>query len=430
MKLLIHTVYFTDPFQLIKRTAFSFVWIFVFCSSVYCQPRKTPYVILISFDGFRYDYVSKFDAPNFKSFIKKGTQAEGLIPSFPSKTIPNHYTIVTGLYPGHHGLVDNTFYDPERKEIFEMKIPKRRIDPYYYGGVPLWKLAQQHGLKSASFFWVGSELPQPNMHPDYYFPYHEATPDTVRLQQVLTWLRLPESERPNFITLYFSSPDHEGHTYGPSSEETKNAVLRADKILGTLMNELQTINLPVNVIVVSDHGMHELKTQSETFIFLDEILNPADTTIKIANGGTQAHIYIQDNRKIDSIYTALKRNAKNFSVYKQKEFPARWHYANQRSGDLLITAHPGYYIRDRDRKKILATLQPGAKFGAHGYDGLEVKDMSGIFYAQGPNIQVGKKIAAFQNIHIYPFIAKILNLTTPQIDGDGRVLEGVFVIGK
>jgi alkaline phosphatase D len=410
-----------------KRISFSFVCIVLLCPFVYGQKKNTPYVVLISFDGFRHDYVEKFNAVNFKSFMKKGTQAEALIPCFPSKTFPNHYSIVTGLYPGHHGLVDNTFYDPAREEFYEMKIRKRVTDKYYYGGVPLWRLARQQGLKSASFFWVGSESQDSDLNPDYYHQYDESIPDTVRVQQVLTWLRLPESERPHFITLYFSSPDHEGHLYGPSSDQAKKAVLRADEILGIFMHELEKIKLPVNVITVSDHGMLGLKKIPETYIFLDEILNIKDSTIKIANGGTQAHLYVEDDLRRDSIYMVLKRHAKNFSVYSQQDFPSEWHYSTQRSGDILITANPGYYIIDKKREKFLATVQSGTDFGVHGYDPRSVKDMLGIFYAYGPNIKAEKKIPAFQNIHIYPLVAKILNLSIPPIDGDAKILENIYV---
>jgi predicted AlkP superfamily pyrophosphatase or phosphodiesterase len=390
-----------------------------------CQP--TPYVILVSFDGFRHDYVEQVNAPNFKAIMKQGAHADGLIPCFPSKTFPNHYSIVTGLYPGHHGLVDNTFYDPKRSELYEMKNRKRTTDPYYFGGTPLWRLARQDGLKSASFFWVGSELSQPDLRPDYYFPYDESISDSIRIAQVVQWLKLPESERPHFITLYFSSPDHEGHSFGPASNETKKAILRSDALLGTLLNKIRQIPLPVNIIIVSDHGMEELRELPETYIFLNEILNRNDATIKVANGGTQSHLYFQDPTRVDSVYSSLKAKAKNYSVYKREDFPKRWHYDAPRAGDLLITANPGFYIVDRERTQWLSQLEPGSAFGAHGYDPVMTKNMRGIFYAVGPNIKAGKKVKAFENIHIYPLIASILGLTTPAIDGDAKVLESILI---
>ena len=388
--------------------------------------QETPYVILISFDGFRFDYVEKFDLPNFKAIARNGTSAEALIPSFPSKTFPNHYTIVTGLYPGHHGLVDNNFYDPDRKEIYEMRNRQIVMNPHYYGGTPLWKLAREQGIKSAWFFWVASDLPQDHRHPDFYFRYDESVADTIRIQQEIDWLKLPEKERPHFISLYFSSPDHEGHTYGPSSEENRRAVLRSDHLIGTFMEELKKINLPVNVVIVSDHGMEELAKLPDTYIFLGEIMNRNDRTVTVVNAGTHSHVYLNDKTQIDSVYEALKSKAQHYTVLKRKEFPARWHYDTPRAGDLLITAEPGFFLVDQERQKYLSSLWPGSSFGTHGYDPAATKNMRGIFYAVGPNIKSGKQIPAFENIHIYPFIAKILGLTTPKVDGSLKVLENII----
>lgn len=399
----------------------------IYSNIAFGQSREKPYVVLISFDGFRFDYAEKFDAPNFKSIMRQGVKAEGLIPSFPSKTFPNHYSIITGLYPGNHGLVDNRFYDPERQEYYEMKNRKRVTDPYYYRGVPLWKLARQHGVRSASMFWIGSELSQPDLRPDYYFEYNEALHDTVRIQQILSWLRLPEKERPHFITLYFSSPDHEGHLFGPSSEETKQAVLRADRNLGTIMRGLKETKLPVNLIVVSDHGMEELKTNPESYIFLDEILNRGDTTVRISNAGTQAHVYLTNKNQVDSLSRILKQSSGKYSVFRNEDFPKHWHYKTPRAGDLLITAAPGHYIVDAQRKSFLAELRLGNTIGVHGYDPVTTKNMKGIFYAIGPNIKAHTAIPAFENIHIYPFIAEILGLPIPAIDGKLEVLKPILV---
>jgi alkaline phosphatase D len=390
------------------------------------QPKDNTYVLLVSFDGFRFDYAEKFNAPNFKSIAKKGSRAEGLIPSFPSKTFPNHYTIVTGLYPGNHGLVDNVFYDPGREEFYSLKNRERVTDPYYYRGTPLWQLARQHGIKSASMFWTGSELPQPDLHPDYHYAYQESMPDSIRIQQVLSWLKLPADKRPRFITLYFSSPDHEGHEYGPDGIQTKNAVLRADANLGMILKGLEQIQLPVNVVIVSDHGMEELKPVADSYIFLDEILDHKNASVKIANGGTQAHLYVKSQKVADSLYSAIKRSP-GFTVLRQRDFPERWHYNDPRAGDLLIVARPGFYIVDQPRKTYIRKLPLGHSKGAHGYDAQATRTMHGIFYAFGPNVRAGKVIPAFQNIHIYPFMAEILGLPIPRIDGDLEVLEPILI---
>ncbi|MEO5980419.1 MAG: ectonucleotide pyrophosphatase/phosphodiesterase [Chryseolinea sp.] len=401
-------------------------FLFLYLSGVtqlYAQSDNS-YVLLVSFDGFRHDYVSAFGAPHFKSLMKEGAYAKALIPCFPSKTFPNHYTLVTGLYPGHHGLVDNAFYDPARKVFYSMKNRERVADPYFYGGKPIWQLAKEHGIKSASYFWAGSEVPL--THPDYYYPYNELVPDTARIAEVLCWLKLPLDQRPHFVALYFSSPDHEGHLYGPSAEETKRAVLHADELLGMLMAGIAKTKLPINLIVVSDHGMKELKKEESTYIFLPELFNVNDTTIKVSNGGTQAHLYLNRKNNTDSLYSFLKAKSENFVVMKKEDFPKRWHYDNPRSGDIIIIANEGFYISDRDRASFVKTLKKNETFGVHGYDPSETKDMWGIFYAKGPNIKKGIVIEPFQNIHVYPLMARILGLPLPPIDGSVDALNLIY----
>ena len=394
---------------------------------VRAQQDNVPYVILISFDGFRNDYSKLFGLPNFQSFAKDGAESEGLIPSFPSKTFPNHYTLVTGLYPGNHGLVDNSFYDPDRSEYYAMKAKDRVRDPYYYSGTPLWKLAKDNNIRSASFFWVGSELPKEDLRPDYYYPYDESIADTLRVDQVIQWLNLPASERPHFITLYFSSPDHESHLFGPESNEARAAAMNADGLLSRLTMGVKKTGLPVNMIFVSDHGMLAMKNEPATYIFLDEIMDINKRQVKYSVGGTQAHLYVNTDAQRDSLYKVLKNKAKKFSIRRQEEFPPHWHYNDVRSGDLLITANPGYYIVEKNRSKFEASRKRGSTFGAHGYDALLVPQMRGIFMAQGPNIKAGLKIPAFENIHVYPLIAKILNLPLPEIDGRFEVLEKIYM---
>lgn len=400
-----------------------FLLILALCwGSAHAQKKDRPYVILVSFDGFRHDYVSNYDLPNFKSFIKKGASSEGLIPSFPSKTFPNHYTIVTGLYPGNHGLVDNSFYDKATGKVFTTGKRDMVENPDFYGGTPLWQLAQQQGVLSASYFWVGSEAPVQGWHPAYYSIYDHEFPNENRIDSVLYWLGLPQDKRPNFITLYFSLVDDQGHNVGPNSIELGKTLHTADSLLGYLMSGLKKINLPVNVILVSDHGMTELKREEKIWITLSDYINTADSSLILVNSGTHVHLYTFNR---DSVYRALKAKEKNFTVYKKDLMPSKWHYNHERVGDVLILANPGFQLQITHRKRDLS--RPGTTvFGNHGFDPYVMKDMYGIFYAMGPNIKPGKRIPSFDNIHIYPFIAKILDLSIPKVDGDIRVLEGLY----
>lgn len=388
--------------------------------------QDTPYVIMVSFDGFRHDYVARYDLPNFRAFLERGSQARGLLPSFPSKTFPNHYSLVTGLYPGHHGLVNNEFFDPDRREYYSMDVVERLRDPYYYGGTPLWRLAHEHNIRTASYFWVGSEIPGEGQHPDYCFPYDEEVPFSARVDQVLAWLKLPERDRPHFITLYFSSPDHEAHLYGPNSEQVAAALLDVDAMLGKLMAGIDESGLPVNVILVSDHGLKELEFRDETFIFLDEIMDVNNRSIVFVNAGSQVHFYLRDGTQRDSLAAALKVHASNFDVVRAGHFPRRWNFEHKRSGDLLLVAHPGYYFRNGNRKSYMKKRTYAAKFGVHGYDPDVEADMMGIFYACGPNIRPGITLPAFRNVHVYPLMARILGLDTPPIDGKFRVLKAIY----
>jgi predicted AlkP superfamily pyrophosphatase or phosphodiesterase len=415
----------TGPTLIMKRIIF-FLPFLLLCILLNAQQNSAPYVILVSFDGFRHDYVKNFNPPSFNAFIAKGSQAESLIPSFPSKTFPNHYTLVTGLNPGNHGLVDNSFYDRQRKEEYGKLKKNLVVDPYYYGGVPLWELAKRNGMKSASYYWVGSEMSDEARRPDYYFPFDDTGDPQARVDQVINWLKLPESERPHLITLYFSSPDHEGHDFGPGAEQTRIAILKADTLLGKLMAGVESTKLPVNVILVSDHGMHELTVKEETYVFIDELIDRKNPSVKVVNSGTQTHLYFSDLKKRDSVYAALKAKEKDVRVLKKEDFPERWHYQNDRAGDLLVLAMPGHYIRAGSRDSFLKSASIGSKVGEHGYDPELTTDVRGIFYAQGPNIKSGITLVPFQNIHVYPLIAKILGLPLPPIDGKEEVLDRLY----
>lgn len=398
--------------------------LFFFLLAVFCvqaQHEQTPYVIMVSFDGFRHDYVERFNLSNFKKLISKGAAAEALIPSFPSKTFPNHYTLVTGLYPGNHGLIDNEFYDPAQKKLYAIKNRQMVEDPSFYGGIPLWQLAQQQGMRAASFYWVGSEAKILGSFPDYYKLYDAKIKNEERVEQTINWLKLPEAQRPHFISLYFSLVDHEAHNTGPTSEETQKVLHTADSLMGMLMDKVQTIKLPVNIIVVSDHGLHEMKREEKVFVHVNKLIDTKNPSVVFANAGSQAHFY---TKNVDSLHAVLKAQERNFKVYKQSEFPERWHYKHIRSGDVLIVAEPGTYFLTEPRD--LGKWEGKGNFGEHGYDPALTKDVNGIFYAMGPNIKQGIKLKPFENIHVYPFVAKILGLKIPEIDGDVKVLERIY----
>jgi predicted AlkP superfamily pyrophosphatase or phosphodiesterase len=416
----------------ISKKHFSLFILLVISVSAFAQKNgktpsgSVPYLVMVSFDGFRYDYAEKYDTKNIKKFIKKGAAAEMMQPSFPSKTFPNHYTLITGLYPGHHGLVDNTFYDKGRDAFYSIRQKDKVADPYYYGGLPLWQLVQQNNMKSASYFWVGSEAPIGGEYPTYYHKFDDTIPHVKRINAVFDWLKLPEAERPHLMTIYFSMVDTQGHEYGPNGEKTKQAVMEADSLVGMLMAGLKKVDLPVNVILVSDHGMYEMQNKPEYFIYQEDLLDGLSKDDFIfVNNSTHANIFIKNKAKEDEIYQAIKVKESHFRLYKKADIPAKLHFnEHPRIGDLFFVAEAGYsfYSKEALAKK----PETRSVWGVHGFDPTVTPEMGAIFYAKGPNIKKGKKLPTFENIHVYPFVAAILGITPPKIDGDIKVLEGIL----
>lgn len=409
------------------------LFLFLFTTSLYAQDttqhilpnrsnskkqQKKPYVILISADGFRFDLADKYQATRLIALRNKGVQAEYMMPSYPSLTFPNHYSIVTGLYPAHHGLVDNSFYDPRKKASYSIGNKNAVLDSSWYGGVPLWVLAEQNHLLSASFYWVGSEAAIDGVRPTYYYSYNEKIGVDERIQIVKNWLQLPEDQRPHFITFYFPEVDHAEHIYGVDSKQTEEAVHFIDESIAKMNAMVDSLHLPVNFIFVSDHGM--ANTDTLHTLPMPEAI---DTSKFVAtNGDVLVHLYAKDTSDILPTYNNLKAEAKDFDVYLADSVPSRWHYCKtddkyNRIGDIILVPHFPKAFNFTKRKPIP---------GRHGYDN-HLKEMRATFYAWGPAFKQHTTISGFENINIYPLIAKILKLKyTNEIDGDLKVLKPIL----
>ena len=376
------------------------------------------YVILVSLDGFRYDYAAKYGAKNLLAMAARGASApNGMIPSYPSLTFPNHYTLVTGLYPEHHGIVANTFYDPGRKETYSLSNPKATGDGTWYGGTPLWVLAEQQGMRTATFFWPGSDAEIQGTRPSYYLaPYDDKFPDEKRVQQVLAWLQLPPEKRPHFITLYDPEPDHSGHIYGPDSAETAEAVRRVDEMVGKLSEGIKASGLPVDLIVLADHGMETLQG---SWIALDKWaeLSQFETSGPL--------IYAKSEEDAQKAYQSLLGASDTFKVYRRAQVPAYLHFnSNPREGDPVVVPTGPYPLVAHDPNSGGGTRKP--PLGGHGYDPRQMPTMKAIFFAAGPDIRQGVTVGSFENVDVYPLIAKILGLRTGPIDGNLRPLHGII----
>ncbi|SEA21381.1 alkaline phosphatase family protein [Pedobacter hartonius] len=381
------------------------------------EQQKKPYVILISADGFRYDYAKKYHAEHLLKLSAKGLRAAAMIPSFPTVTFPNHYTLVTGMYPSHHGLVSNSYYSAEKNDSYSMSNKLQVRDGSWYGGTPLWVLAEQQHMIAASLFWVGSEAAIKGVRPTYYYTYTEKIKMPDRIQIVLNWLKLPEEKRPHFITFYLSEPDHSGHHFGPEAPETARAVKLVDSVVYQLTQAVKATGLPVSFIFVSDHGMTTVDTKNP--IGTPKIIDR--DKFKVIYSSTTLELYARDKADIQPMYAALRKSARDYKVYLKTEMPDRFHYGAKddrmnRIGDILLIP---------DWPKVFSDKIPG--IGHHGFDPLKVKDMQATFFAWGPAFKEGLKIPAFENVNVYPLVTTILGLTyTEQIDGKKEVLESIL----
>lgn len=384
--------------------------------------QKAHYLVLVSLDGFRWDYAARDHATHLLELGKRGVWApQGMMPSFPSLTFPNHFTIVTGLYPEHHGLVANSFYDEAKNAKYAISDPKAVTDGSWYAGVPLWSLAEAQGMRTACLFWPGSEAEIAGHRPTWYARFDSKTEGTdaveqARIDDAVALLKLPETARPHFITMYYSEPDHEGHAFGPDAPQTHAAVKKMDAIIGRLEEALKKTGLPIDLIVLSDHGMAKV---DGGWITLDTLadLQGFETAGYLLYGKTE-----EDRVKV---YNQLKKASSQFMVYRRKNVPAGLNYnANPREGDPVVIATGPYAIRAHGPAEGKPDNPPTP--GGHGYDPHTMPEMKASFFAAGPDLVAGKTVAPFENVNLYPWMAHMLGLTAPKTDGSLNILAGTL----
>ncbi|KAJ3029283.1 UNVERIFIED_CONTAM: hypothetical protein HDU68_012600 [Siphonaria sp. JEL0065] len=360
-----------------------------------------PIIILVSLDGLREDYLSRGLTPNLAALAASGISASFLVPSFPSLTFPNHYSIVTGLYPESHGIVANVFYDSVLNDTFVYVDSKKNQDAKWWGGEPLWVTSVKNGLKSATMMWPGSEAPIHGTRPTYYQPYNGSLSNSDRVNQVISWLSLPLDSRPAFLTLYISDIDTAGHKYGPTSPQVNAALKSVDKNIGALVEGvLKAQNVDslqaskVNIIVVSDHGMAPGNTV-ENFIYLDDILDPS--TFSIINN-VVCFIYPKDPKYTASILSTLKKasaKSTHWQVWARNEIPPAFHFSthsSSRIGPIVALPNQGYALALRSQISAkLNSSQPVTLGGMHGYNNSNV-DMRAIFVAAGPAFKSSERV--------------------------------------
>lgn len=375
------------------------------CKSEKIDPDDT-YVIMLSMDGFRWDYTEFAHTPVLDSLAEVGVKAESIKPSFPTKTFPNHYTMATGLYPDNHGIVENSFYAPDLDKYYKISDREAVENGEFYGGEPIWVTAEKQNIKSATLFWVGSEAMIKGYRPSIWMRYDNDLPYHARVDSIVNWLSLPLSQRPRLLMWYVDEPDHTGHYSGPNGAHTKAAVESLDSLLGHYFTQMRKIPFydKINFIITSDHGMGE--TTSDRVILIDEVFDTAD--IEYMGGWNPDFNLKVKPGKLDKVYQQLK-NTPHLYTWKHDSIPARLHYGNNpRTLDLTIVAYPGWAIA--------STSYPKVGGGAHGYDN-NFQDMNAIFYAAGPAFKNGFSHPTFENIDIYPLIANLLHLAPAKTDG-------------
>jgi endoglucanase len=387
-------------------------------------PRPTsaparPYVVVVSLDAFRWDYLAKYRPASLEKLAARGIVARGLVPPFPSKTFPSHYTIATGLYPGHHGILSNTFYDPALERWFRVKDTGSVRDGRWYGGVPIWVAAQREGVRSSIYFWPGSEGVVAGERPTFWSSYHASVPDSQRIDESIARLRLPAAERPHLVMIYLTDVDDTTHHYGPDTPHTADAVASLDRALTRLLDSLHALPQrdSVNVVVLSDHGMYEA-TQSR-MLALRPVLAAAgiDTTrVEMGDNGPVMSLWFHGDSALARRTLAALAHQPHARAYARGATPARWHLdANARAGDVLVVGELGYQLAKSADDRVIDA-------GNHGWDPT-ANEMHGVFVAAGPQIRARGAIPEFESVNVYPFIAALLGLRdAPAVDGRLDVL--------
>jgi predicted AlkP superfamily pyrophosphatase or phosphodiesterase len=396
--------------------AISFV--LLFCSTLILKaqsPQKSNYLVVLSLDGFRWDYPAMYHTPNLDSIAKIGVKAHSLIPSFPSVTFPNHYSIVTGLYPDNHGIINNTFNDNATGTIYNISDRKAVEDPHYYGGEPIWVTAHKNGITTASYFFVGSETPIQNTQPTVWKPYDKKDVFASRIDSVVAWLQKPVASRPRLITFYNDEPDHAGHTYGPESEQTQSVVEEMDSLIGIFYQKINKLPIAdsINIIVLSDHGMSTTSLQKS--VVISSVV--PDSLLDYCLGYNPFYLVQPKKEYGKQVYESLSK-LDGIWVWRKSEIPKELHYGNNKNvSDIVVCAKPGWSVF-----KLASQIKIG---GAHGYTP-DVEDMHAIFYASGPDFKKDFVQPSFKNIEIYNLLCKLLLIEPAANDGEIRNIENLL----
>lgn len=383
------------------------------CSSSHNSANSGPQkVLLVSFDGFMNEYLDRNPTPHFDRFIDGGVKAEHLIPVFPTKTFPNHYSQVTGLRVENHGIIANSFPDDSLGGRFSFGPPEDSPnDERWWGGEPIWTTVEKQGKTAATMFWPGSEASINGIRPTKWKPYDGTVDNYARVDSVMAWLDPAGEVNADFATLYFSDVDSRGHSYGPNSPEVGQAVISADSLVGYIWDKIEMLGLSdeLNVIIVSDHGMAELS--EEKLIFLEELVNT--DSFEFVDRSPVAMLKPNEGMT-NELYRTLKNNEKNYRVFLRDELPAEYGFSDHyRIPEIIMIADVSYTITSRDYFE-----RRGIPAGMHGYDHT-APEMATIFMAAGPAFKsTGEITPPISALDLYELMSFILELEPAENDGE------------
>ncbi|WP_405235006.1 alkaline phosphatase family protein [Lentisalinibacter orientalis] len=381
-----------------------------------------PYVVLVSIDGFGRDFRDKTETPALDELTATGISATSLVPVYPTLTFPNHYSIATGLYPADHGLVANHFPAADGGSWYRMYDRDAVQDGSWYGGDPLWVVAEQNDMLTAAFFFVGTEADIEGIRPTYWYPYDGSVPGETRVDQVLDWLALPAPGRPHLVTLYFDEVDLAAHRSGPDSAETRAAIRRVDGHLGRLLEGIERLPVAdrVFVIVVSDHGQLATDRTALPYVLSDHVDLTGVTT---RDGSSHLNLWLDahDAARAAAIRDRVNATWEHGRAWLRTESPAHWRVPDDdaRFADIVLMAEPGHTVVSRPDR--VARI----KAGNHGWDP-SVPAMHGIFAARGPGLPAGVSVGERHVTDVYPLVTAILRL--PDARGELPVIRDPRIV--
>jgi len=371
-------------------------------------------LLLISFDGFRWDYDQDVETPNFDQLVRDGVKAKYITPPMLTMTSPSHFTTITGRWVEDHGVVHNMMYNATTNGKVGHKATLKRSEWWDNGALPLWITAQNQGLKTASFFFPGGGVTYGGQAVDRSLVEEQGHPDDnetewrENIDTVMNWFSQEEFD---FVTLYFGEPDNVGHAVGPDHPDRKEIISQIDRTIGYLREAIDRhhLNSSLNVIISSDHGMTTVKKRPQ----VDEIiLNKYVNLIRLNSfelldyGGYG--ILTPRKGKEQEVFDALSK-APNLTVYKKEEIPESFHLAkNVRIQPIMIIADLGFNLNSR----FIVYVNKGD----HGYHN-DHMDMKTIFRAFGPDFKKNYLTEPFDSIHIYPLMCKLLQINPAPNNG-------------